>query len=607
MSIINKRMQQLNNNLGYEAGGASSPNQQKKKIIIAALLAATALLTGIYLYFKIDWPLRLGAAPTPAAKTAQLLSDAELKTLPSAALGINISNLSVQTYRNQSAGSSSSLIQVARAADNLLSRGIVFERGPRPREIFLYDLPSQNEKRLTNDLFDDYNPTLGGEGQLVYFSVAGNTEGTRSRPLIQAKQKDIDTGSPKNLTEGESLSWRPFISPSGKKAAIIDGFNSFSVADLQAGSARQYLVTSPSSSGSGMGALFWSGDESKIIFQMLGSKQINGKYNMSVAEIDLDQGKVSFLADTEDEEVLPQYLPDNRVSYLGKSENQGQAQFFRALTILDRSSNIYKTFDLSPSVKGGYLWSEDFNRAYFIDKDGLVNVLNINTGEQFVVSAAGAFDGILGWGAYAETILLYKEALGRSFPCYEIFFAYNISNNNPPLKLFETCPVIEQTAAPSPTATGSQRSPQASAMPEVETTSWRTYTSMKYGFEFKYPTAWVVYADRDEGQIHIIQIVSPDDKNTDPYGTTFPGPILEIRIPGDNNSGSTLTISGVQVNDTGWQRSGMGGTLARQILFFANPKVSAYFRTAISGQDESYEKTIFNQIISTFKFTNPLF
>lgn len=137
---------------------------------------------------------------------------------------------------------------------------------------------------------------------------------------------------------------------------------------------------------------------------------------------------------------------------------------------------------------------------------------------------------------------------------------------------------------------------------EDETADWQTYKNEEYGFEFKYPTDWFIYSDRTEAQTRIIQVASSLDRKIG-EGTTFLGPALDIRIPGENNDkGISINMFGKNARDTDWQGASMGLAISRQISILTSPCVVIYLRTSISGELINSEKLTLNQILSTFKF-----
>jgi len=448
---------------------AELPDKPKSKILlkITALAIATLSVVGIitFLIYKNSQTKPLaGNIPTannasinptetqtsststrpqepiqPAEK--KLLSDQKLNQLPPVAQDISNASVFIQTIQKPGKpGAFNFMAEPAIAAENSLSRVIVYEKGPRPRDIYWYDMEYATEKKLTANGKDNFYPALNKDGYLVYFTNAGQTGGNYSRDIIQANLLDVNQkDKEKELAKGEQLFWYPFISPSGKLVAIIDGFNSVTVAKIPGGSSKKYTVTSPGSSNSGMGAISWSKDENKIIFQLMGTS-VGGKYNMSIAELDLNSEKVSMVVDTPTDEVVPQYIDNGRISYLENKETLDQTSFHKTFTVLQTSTGEKQQFQLDQGVRQTYLWSPDYKYVYFLTKEGYISMLRIETGEYWIANNTNQFSGFVGWNAYPESILMSKFNSSATFPCYDIYSGYNISNKQPLFKAFDTCP-----------------------------------------------------------------------------------------------------------------------------------------------------------------------
>ena len=161
--------------------------------------------------------------------------------------------------------------------------------------------------------------------------------------------------------------------------------------------------------------------------------------------------------------------------------------------------------------------------------------------------------------------------------------------------------VTSQTPQPSPTST----------VEEVST--WKIYNSKKYGYSFKYPTEWsseeIIPARPDElteqncwepaADIEMGVTVKKDSINSG-----------ELKGLGDNQiqiSKSYSQVSGVLYRTRG---TGEGGSLYRQDFIFTKNNnyywisLSARYKGPNTTQTEESANKIFDQILSTFKFTN---
>ena len=189
-----------------------------------------------------------------------------------------------------------------------------------------------------------------------------------------------------------------------------------------------------------------------------------------------------------------------------------------------------------------------------------------------------------------------------------LFGAYYLGTRNN--KPHPQNPII--TSTPQPLTSPSPSSDEAA--------NWKTYTNKKYGFSIKYPQDWYSYtgyAWNDNPKDNFSHVdLSPDtppqgmgsgrptgvrifvgDKATD---SSFNTDNLNVynyakKVAIDPNSVRYDTINGVQiVRTSGEPSAGNGGPS----VFIAKNDV------IIDIGAESMDEKAFNQILSTFKFTN---
>ena len=181
----------------------------------------------------------------------------------------------------------------------------------------------------------------------------------------------------------------------------------------------------------------------------------------------------------------------------------------------------------------------------------------------------------------------------------------NYSNNRSKV----TTSVVQQTTQPSPS-------------PSDETANWKTYTNTKYGFSFKYPSNLVV-AEQDTIQltneasmpqvipnkyINILIFVYSIDPQTSLRGWVEKD---TIRNKPDGTTGSTVigTIDNYQSGDLqGFTYHGGAEVDVKHVLFKKEGKIFDFtldcYETGCSYKDNPEAEAVFNQILSTFKFTN---
>lgn len=204
------------------------------------------------------------------------------------------------------------------------------------------------------------------------------------------------------------------------------------------------------------------------------------------------------------------------------------------------------------------------------------------------------------------------------------YFAYSYYQNQ--LMFSLPLPPSLSAVVPSNSRGTKVESPPVST-PSAIPADWKTYTNKAYGFEVKYPPTWFI--KQSEGnQIEL----SNFDQNLSYVGETNNG-IFTVSINDNDLKGLTakewldketesckpgcaptppklikeFNISGLQGIETNYPLPGPFGNNGINYFIVNNNKLFSlrmgygFFDTE---EDESKIKTIFNQILSTFKFTN---
>ncbi|MCL5783999.1 MAG: hypothetical protein M1142_01425 [Patescibacteria group bacterium] len=183
--------------------------------------------------------------------------------------------------------------------------------------------------------------------------------------------------------------------------------------------------------------------------------------------------------------------------------------------------------------------------------------------------------------------------------------------------------VIQPTASPTQVVTNPITIPTSTTSPTINpTTNWQSYTSSKYSFSFKYPLDYKVTASPVTGNQY--NVIVDQKTNTSEAGLV---PIqLSINMA-TNESGNPLVITTIKEAETHYIKSFSSNLVTRKDITVANhPAVSITGVLAGSGPGEgsflhytlvqlnnevlviqlgnkSYQ-SVFDQILSTFKFTN---
>jgi len=163
--------------------------------------------------------------------------------------------------------------------------------------------------------------------------------------------------------------------------------------------------------------------------------------------------------------------------------------------------------------------------------------------------------------------------------------------------------------------------PEGFEMPSLDnlktiTADWKTYTNIKYGFEVKYPSSFS--AKEDVSKVGYIS-VAINDGVEDPFviyvGDTKAGGINDILNPKSSDY-NEIKNGKITVNDISWNTieendipvEGVGAVASNLYAYVAKGGTIYVFRCIncnadMFGIDGVSKKAIFDQIISTFKFT----
>lgn len=170
----------------------------------------------------------------------------------------------------------------------------------------------------------------------------------------------------------------------------------------------------------------------------------------------------------------------------------------------------------------------------------------------------------------------------------------------------------QQTTTTNPTPPASSSiiknvSPQPQSL--TETTTWKTYRSDKYRFEFKYPPLWkeesghnnptndpvVVNFQDIEFQGDVAIVHASVSVQTEERSLDF---INLWRQASDASPQNAVIVAGQKA-----LKIGGGGKIVYSILF--GSKEYGIAMESANGEDVAYYQSVFKKIISTFKFIQP--
>ncbi|MGD0977472.1 MAG: hypothetical protein ABR875_04260, partial [Minisyncoccia bacterium] len=158
-----------------------------------------------------------------------------------------------------------------------------------------------------------------------------------------------------------------------------------------------------------------------------------------------------------------------------------------------------------------------------------------------------------------------------------------------------------------PIVANSHPSPTISSIPDIS--SWKTYSNTQYGFEFEYPGDWTVIASTNSGGPYLVFLSLGPSESIQSGGTmaiTVRTETVEEYLSLLKSYNNTVVSSKDEI---------VGGRSATYYQFKRNDALqdshivafSNYLIEIISGSGDGNSQTkIFNQILSTFKFIEPL-
>ncbi len=236
-------------------------------------------------------------------------------------------------------------------------------------EIYVMDANGGNQRRLTNNHHDDWDPSWSPDGKRIAFQSNrdGHVDAIRGFPTNEIYVMDANGGNPQNLTNSPLFDDRhPSWSPDGKQIAFVsnrtkDLNRDIYVMDANGGN-PQNLTNNPADDGFPS----WSPNGRRIAFDSSRDKDNPHKYQIYV--MDADGGNQQRLTENLKTDRFPSWSPDGkRIAFSSYRARVITAEIY----VIDADGGNQQR--LTENLKTDWFpsWSPDGKRiAYASDRRG---------------------------------------------------------------------------------------------------------------------------------------------------------------------------------------------------------------------------------------------
>ena len=242
-------------------------------------------------------------------------------------------------------------------------------------EIYVMDVDGKNQRRLTNHPDNDLSPSWSPDGKrIVFFSNRdGHVHVIHGLPAYEIYVMDADGGNPQNLTNNPFDDRNPSWAPDGKRIVFQsnrdkDNPQNYEIYVMDAdGGNQQNLTENPNEDQYPS----WSPDGKRIVFSSAREGHFIGEFGITdeIYVMDVDGGNQQRLTENRQNDWFPSWSPDGkRIAF--SSDRKGEFENFEIYVMDVDGGNQQRltenrVYDEWPS------WSPDGKRiAFYSCRDG---------------------------------------------------------------------------------------------------------------------------------------------------------------------------------------------------------------------------------------------